>query len=168
MRSRQKGLIPRYLPSRPAFPKPNFARNFQSGMRIATQARAKVSPRPLKPLPPNLQVLPPLQLYRRILRAHRKYLPPKARLLGDSYVKEEFHRTKNIDNPVHIIGFLTQWQVWSPFTLYSLQEYCQQVEGKHWKDGKVDIDLLEKMTDEQLGQVAPRSIFVPNDRCMNS
>jgi len=54
------------------------------------------------------------------------------------------------------------------FALYSLQEYCQQVEGKHWKEGKVDIDLLEKMTDEQLGQVAPRSIFVPNDRCMNS
>jgi hypothetical protein len=80
-------------------------------MRISVRALAKVSSRPLTALPPNLQVLPPLRLYRRILRAHRKYLPPAARLLGDRYVKEEFHRTKDTDNPVHVIGFLTQWQV---------------------------------------------------------
>jgi Complex1_LYR-like len=48
------------------------------------------------------------------LRAHRKYLPPAARVIGDDYVKAEFRRTKDIDNPVHIIGFLTQWQVF-PF-----------------------------------------------------
>jgi hypothetical protein len=36
---------------------------------------------------------------------------------------------------------------------YLQEEYCQAVEGVHWKDGKVDIDLIEKMSDEQLGQV---------------
>ena len=80
-------------------------------MRLSSPIFAKVSPRPLKPLPPNLQVLPPLQLYRRLLRAHRKYLPPAARVIGDEYVKAEFHRTKVTENPIHIIGFLTQWQV---------------------------------------------------------
>lgn len=36
---------------------------------------------------------------------------------------------------------------------FDMQEYCQLVEGEHWKDPKVDIDLLEKMNDEQIGQV---------------
>ena len=80
-------------------------------MRLSSTIFAKVSSRPVKPLPPNLQVLPPLQLYRRLLRAHRKYLPPAARVIGDEYVKAEFRRTKDTENPIHIIGFLTQWQV---------------------------------------------------------
>ena len=80
-------------------------------MRLTSRALAKVSPRTLKPLPPNLTVLPPIPLYRRLLRSHRKYLPPAARVIGDEYVKAEFRRTRDSDNPVHIIGFLTQWQV---------------------------------------------------------
>jgi Complex1_LYR-like len=122
-------------------------------MRISIRALAQVSTKPINPLPPNLQVLPPLTLYRRILRAHRKYLPEEARYLGDRYVKAEFHRTKDTDNPVHIIGFLTQWQVHTILILSLLEEYCQAVEGEHWKDGKVDMSLIEKMSDEQLGQV---------------
>jgi len=58
-----------------------------------------------------MQVMAPIPLYRRLLRAHRKYLPLAARALGDDYVKAEFHRTKDTDNPVYIIGFLTRWQV---------------------------------------------------------
>jgi len=80
-------------------------------MRLTSRALAKVSPRTLKPLPPNLTVLPPIPLYRRLLRSHRKYLPPAARVIGDEYVKAEFRRTRDSENPVHIIGFLTQWQV---------------------------------------------------------
>ena len=63
--------------------------------------------RQIKPLIP---ILPPLPLYRRVLRANRK-LEPQVRLLGDEYVKSEFRAHKNIDNPLYIIGFLTQWQV---------------------------------------------------------
>jgi hypothetical protein len=82
-------------------------------MRMTFGVFAKVSPRTMKPLPPNLQVLPPIQLYRRLLRAHRKYLPAAARVIGDDYVKSEFRRTKDVENPVHIIGFLSQWQVFA-------------------------------------------------------
>ncbi|KAG0231982.1 acetate non-utilizing protein 9 [Mortierella sp. GBA43] len=55
-------------------------------------------------------LIPPLQLYRQILRAHRKHLPPQFRILGDGYVKAEFHRHKDVDNPLYIVGFLEQWQ----------------------------------------------------------
>jgi hypothetical protein len=136
-------------------------------MRPSATVFAKVSQRTIKPLPPNLQVLAPLVLYRRLLRAHRKYLPPAARLIGDDYVKAEFRRTKDTENPVHIIGFLSQWQVSSWDEMCSLQQYCQQVEGEHWKEPKVDTDLLEKMSDEQIGQVTLES-GISNGRCMSS
>lgn len=48
-------------------------------------------------------LLPPLQLYRRILRAHRRKLQPQLRLLGDSYVKKEFREHKTAENPLHIV-----------------------------------------------------------------
>ena len=50
-----------------------------------------------------LALLPPLQLYRRILRVHRK-LDPEMRILGDSYVKKEFREHRNAENPLHIVG----------------------------------------------------------------
>jgi hypothetical protein len=49
-----------------------------------------------------LALLPPLQLYRRILRVHRK-LDPEMRVLGDSYVKNEFRAHKTVENPLHIV-----------------------------------------------------------------
>ncbi|KAF9570804.1 acetate non-utilizing protein 9 [Mortierella alpina] len=53
-------------------------------------------------------LIPPLVLYRQILRAHR-VLPAQFRILGDGYVKSEFHRHKDVDNPLYIVGFLEQW-----------------------------------------------------------
>jgi hypothetical protein len=47
-------------------------------------------------------LIPPLTLYRRILRAHR-HLPANQRVLGDSYVKEEFRRHRDVENPAHIV-----------------------------------------------------------------
>jgi hypothetical protein len=49
-----------------------------------------------------LALLPPLQLYRRILRVHRK-LDPEMRVLGDSYVKNEFRAHRSVENPLHIV-----------------------------------------------------------------
>lgn len=49
-----------------------------------------------------LALLPPLQLYRRLLRVHRK-LDPEMRVLGDSYVKKEFRAHRNAENPLHIV-----------------------------------------------------------------
>lgn len=50
-----------------------------------------------------MALLPPIPLYRRLLRMHRK-LPLEQRLLGDMYVKAEFNAHKDIDNPVQIVS----------------------------------------------------------------
>lgn len=58
-------------------------------------------------------LLPPLQLYRRILRVHRRKLQPEMRVLGDSYVKSEFRLHKNVENPLHIVcSFCTCDCIW--------------------------------------------------------
>jgi hypothetical protein len=53
-----------------------------------------------------MALLPPIPLYRRLLRTHRKRLPAEERVLGDMYVKAEWKAHKDIDNPVHIVSFL--------------------------------------------------------------
>jgi hypothetical protein len=54
-----------------------------------------------KPAP--MAILPPIPLYRRLLRAHRRHLPTEMRLLGDEYVKAEFRAHRNVDNPAHLV-----------------------------------------------------------------
>jgi hypothetical protein len=49
-------------------------------------------------------LLPPIQLYRTILRTHRKRLGVEERVLGDMYVKAEFRAHQKIDNPVQIVS----------------------------------------------------------------
>ncbi|KAG5918217.1 hypothetical protein E4U42_006946 [Claviceps africana] len=90
----------------------------------------------------SLALLPPLSLYRRLLRAHRKHLPAEMRLLGDEYVKAEFRLHRGVDNPAHLIGFLTEWQL-----------YAQKIEGDAWVGDKVDEAKLQKMSDEQIQQL---------------
>ncbi|EFQ99039.1 acetate non-utilizing protein 9 [Nannizzia gypsea CBS 118893] len=89
-----------------------------------------------------MALLPPIPLYRRVLRAHRKKLPADLRFLGDSYVKSEFRAHRNVENPIHIIGFLTEWQL-----------YAQQLEGDSWAGGKLDKAKIDKMSDQQIGQL---------------
>ncbi|KAL4979032.1 hypothetical protein BDW66DRAFT_128411 [Aspergillus desertorum] len=89
-----------------------------------------------------LALLPPIPLYRRILRVHRKKLDPEMRILGDSYVKSEFRAHRGTENPLHIIGFLTEWQL-----------YAQKLEGNSWIGEKLDQGKLDKMSDQQLGQL---------------
>ncbi|KAI5793740.1 hypothetical protein DFH27DRAFT_485027 [Peziza echinospora] len=90
----------------------------------------------------NLPLLPPLALYRRLLRAHRKHLPYDARALGDAYVKSEFRLHREVDNPIHVIGFLTEWQL-----------YVQQLEGEGWRGARMERGKVEKMSDDQLMQM---------------
>lgn len=92
--------------------------------------------------PPPLALLPPIPLYRRLLRAHRKHLPPQMRILGDEYIKSEFRAHRSVDNPVHIVGFLTEWQT-----------YAQQIEGESWRGEKMDKSKVDKMSDEQVAQM---------------
>jgi len=104
---------------------------------LATPARLT---RGTKPEP--MALLPPIPLYRRILRCHRKHLPAEMRVLGDQYVKAEFRAHQKIDNPVHIVGFLTEWQ-----------SYTQMVEGDAWKGERMEKGKVEKMSDEQVAQM---------------
>ncbi|KAK7046398.1 cyanate hydratase [Favolaschia claudopus] len=67
--------------------------------------------RPLNLTEYSASLLPPKPLYRRILRAHRG-LAADLRYMGDNYVKAEFRRHEKVTNPVHVIGFLSQWKVY--------------------------------------------------------
>ncbi|KAI9262735.1 hypothetical protein BY458DRAFT_439013 [Sporodiniella umbellata] len=118
---------------------------------------------------PNQQqtqiLLAPLKLYREILRSH-KSLPPAMRALGDDYVKAEFKRHKEIDNPAHIVGFVSQWQTYldtikaqtAPLSKESpapsndplVRSFNTPENG--WGK-KLDSGILDKMSDEQLGQL---------------
>ncbi|KAF6228155.1 hypothetical protein HO133_007885 [Letharia lupina] len=109
-------------------------------IRLLAKPTAVGSTNGLKPAP--LALLPPIPLYRRLLRAHRKYLDPQMRLLGDEYIKSEYRSHRNVENPMHIIGFLTEWQM-----------YAQNIEGGSWKGEKIDKGKIDKMSDQQLGQL---------------
>lgn len=122
-------------------------------MRLLATATDAGASRPFKPAPAAL--LPPIPLYRRLLRSHRKRLGPEERLLGDMYVKAEFRAHRDVENPVQIvsqvtcakihasmlicqhsqIGFLSEWQT-----------YCQMLEGDSWKDAKMDKAKIDKMS----------------------
>lgn len=91
----------------------------------------------------DIKILLPLVLYKRILECHYKYLPPNQRLLGDEYVKSEFKLHKDITNPLHIIGFLSSWQ-----------HYLESIQKDNWKEDKLDMNKLSKMTDNQVIQVS--------------
>lgn len=57
------------------------------------------------------------------------------RVLGDEYMKSEFRAHRNIENPIHIVGFLKEWQM-----------YAQQVEGDSWLGDKMDKERIDKMS----------------------
>jgi len=69
--------------------------------RLATAAASSPSTAATAPL---LALLPPIPLYRRLFRAHRRHLPADMRLLGDKYVKAEFRAHRHVDNPAHLVG----------------------------------------------------------------
>jgi len=98
--------------------------------------------KPRRPERITSPILPPLPLYRAILRAHHRKLPQELRYLGDQYVKKEFKDHKKIDNPLHIVGFLTEWQ-----------DYLKQIDGGSWLHGKLSKEDLDKMSPEQIGQL---------------
>ena len=87
-------------------------------------------------------LLPPLKLYREILRAHWGKLPNELRYLGDQYVKAEFKAHKSTGNPLYIVGFLTQWQ-----------DYLKSIDGESWQEGKLSKKELDKMSPEQVCQL---------------
>ncbi|KAK8869663.1 acetate non-utilizing protein 9, mitochondrial [Kwoniella newhampshirensis] len=111
------------------------------------------APLPLSVSQASVQIIPPIPLYRRLLRAHR-HLPPEMRFMGDSYIKSEFRLTRSTDNPLHIIGFLSQWKLY-------LDDLESEVTNKNagtigtgqWKGKKLDSEAFEKLSKEQVGQL---------------
>ena len=90
-----------------------------------------------KPLRVKQELLPTIVLYRRLLRIHNKVLPIQMKLMGDEYLKvpplpshnqrspisyslprlvqAEWRRTRTTTNPLHLVGFLTEWQKYLDF-----------------------------------------------------
>jgi hypothetical protein len=123
------------------------------------------STRPLKRGAPPLNLLPPLPLYRHLLRLHRKKLNSEERIFGDTYLKAEFRRHRDIENPLHIVGFLQQWQQYGDMLSAKAGEeddsWLDLRRGPEGKEGGVAGDgvgwamdtLMERMNDQQIGQV---------------
>lgn len=80
-------------------------------LRLLANPTAVGSISGLKPAP--LALLPPIPLYRRLLRAHRKHLDSQQRLLGDEYIKTEFRSHRNVENPMHIVRLILCY-CWQP------------------------------------------------------
>lgn len=108
--------------------------------RIAQATRRVIKKNPQRDVAG--QMMPPLRLYRELLRSHRRHLPADQRLIGDMYVKQEFRLHKNIDNPAQIVQFLSSWQ-----------KYLEQISGDSWRQQKLDMDKINSMTDEQIIQL---------------
>jgi len=72
----------------------------QTTVRLLASASSNPIGNALKPMP--LALLPPIPLYRRILRSHRN-LAHEERVIGDMYVRSEFRAHRDVDNPVHIV-----------------------------------------------------------------
>ncbi|CAH7665774.1 hypothetical protein PPACK8108_LOCUS63 [Phakopsora pachyrhizi] len=100
----------------------------------------------------SILVLPPLILYRRILRVHRNALPQEMRSLGDVYLKDEFRRCKSMENPIHIIGFLSQWKNYLDTIEQQTKESSKQSKREVGK--KLSEDVLERLSSEQIGQLS--------------
>lgn len=68
--------------------------------------------------------------------------------MGDSYVKSEFRATRSTDNPLHIIAFLSQWKNY----LDDIESATKKGE-EIWKGRALDMDRLNQMSKEQVGQL---------------
>ncbi|KAI9297445.1 ACN9-domain-containing protein [Neoconidiobolus thromboides FSU 785] len=88
------------------------------------------------------------QLYRKILRLHRN-LSPHQRIIGDSYVKEEFHKHKNLtlESPF-LNAFTKEWNIY----LDQLEEEFKNVPKKTVGSSgiKPKTQDLERFSPEQI------------------
>ena len=84
-----------------------------------------------------------LLLYRRILKAHRRLLPPDLRRLGDAYARDEFVKHRSADSSWQAV-FRSEWE-----------RYVGTLERG---DGARGQDLSEervaRLSDNQLKQLA--------------
>jgi hypothetical protein len=108
-----------------------------------------------------------IPLYRSILRAHAKYLPPEMRGLGDEYVKTEFRLFRTVTDETQLVGFYKEWDQYVNHVLETARAKNVQAAGIV-NDGSVGTgggtdDLYKfgahlesnvEMTDEQKAQLS--------------
>lgn len=154
----------------PSHPSPSMIRVPSRILRASSPPGIQVfASNPKLPRPPKNPLLSPLPLLRKILRVHRT-LPLELRTLGDAYVKSEFKLHATTDNPMHIVGFLSEWQKYAQDLTHQASNTSFVSEDgraqdrdpgttrargvvKEWTGGKIDKSKIDKMSDEQLAQL---------------
>jgi hypothetical protein len=71
------------------------------------------------------------------------------RYMGDSYIKSEYRLTRKADNPLHIVGFLSQWKQY----LDELDKARAEGNGEPWSGRRLEMEKLDVMSKEQVGQL---------------
>jgi len=72
-----------------------------------------------------------------ILKLVRQNLPP-LQLLVTQFLRSEFRRHRQVTNPIHIIGFLTEWKVY-------LEALPTSRDGGTFKGKRLDPRVFEKV-----------------------
>ncbi|CAO1614786.1 unnamed protein product [Parajaminaea phylloscopi] len=112
-------------------------------------------------------ILPPLPLYRRLLRAHRKHLTYEMRSLGDVYVKDEFRRHRAVTNPLQIVGFLGSWKTYldelesvdsltgeaQPSTAAAAGDGQDKGKKRYYEGRRLSKEEFDQLSEEQLYQL---------------
>ncbi|XP_014272215.1 succinate dehydrogenase assembly factor 3, mitochondrial [Halyomorpha halys] len=88
-------------------------------------------------------------LYKTILRLHRG-LPEELRLLGTIYVRDEFRRHKNCDEPTAAV-FITQWAEYA--SLLTKQISVKGLVHSSKLGRPIDESILDMMREEQIAQL---------------
>ena len=85
-----------------------------------------------------------IRLFRSILREHRK-LPVELRVIGDDYVKNEFHLHKTAKDPEQLRQFFVGWE-----------QYLQQLR-KRKSGSKIGVAMDElvqgALSEDQMGRM---------------
>ncbi|CAJ0588558.1 unnamed protein product [Cylicocyclus nassatus] len=90
----------------------------------------------------------PLYLYKRILRLHYG-LPPPARLMGDTYVKDEFRRHKNA-TPEQTAVFVNEW---TNYCITLAKQLSQKGIVKGFLGKDLEPENLDSFAEDQLRQL---------------
>lgn len=85
-----------------------------------------------------------VRLYGRVLRLHRRALPPDLRFLGDNYVKEEFRKHRGADS-VYEGPFLSAWE-----------QYAEMLEASPGRVPARELEAheVDSLSDAQVQQLS--------------
>ncbi|GMM49180.1 Sdh7 protein [Starmerella bacillaris] len=87
-------------------------------------------------------IIKPLSLYRKIVRAHRA-LPSDMRTLGSLYARSEFKQHKDVTNAYQVVAFLTEWQ-----------KYLDNMVSNQWQNVQaLDSSQIDRLPDDKVGQL---------------